>query len=53
MIGRAILRAFREGWEQKPSLEWIVERGRLGSAFPPFARNAKDGAPDHLWQGKK
>jgi hypothetical protein len=27
---------------------WIVERGRLGPAFPPFAKSAKDGAPDHL-----
>jgi hypothetical protein len=25
----------------------------LGSAFPPFAKSAKDGAPDHLRQGKK
>jgi hypothetical protein len=23
------------------------------SAIPPFAENAKDGAPDPLWQGKK
>jgi hypothetical protein len=27
--------------------------GQLGSAFPPFAKSAKDGAPDRLWQGKK
>jgi hypothetical protein len=25
----------------------------MGAAFPPFAKNAKGGAPDHLWQGKK
>jgi hypothetical protein len=38
MIGCSNPSRLCEGLEQKASLEWIVERGKLGSTFSPFAR---------------
>ena len=49
-IGCPILRVFCEGWDkEKLRGKGLVE----SSGIPPFAKSAKDGATDPLWQGKK
>jgi hypothetical protein len=44
MSGCPILRALSEGWDQQVPFE--IPSG--APLFPPFAKNAKDGAPGHL-----
>ena len=47
MIGCPILRALSEGWECHCSAPETVAPQIL--LIPPFAKSAKDGAPDHWW----
>ena len=50
MTGCPILRAFAKGG----IAEYAGDGSRgQSSGIPPFAKSAKDGAPDHLWQSKR
>jgi len=52
ILRRPILLAICEGGEQN-HLHFSGSSSVAGRpAFPPFAKSAKDGAPDHLWQAK-
>ena len=50
MIGCPILRAFAKGGIGRICGE---EPRAQSSDIPPFAKSAKDGAPDHLWPSKR